>query len=75
MNNILNEIGIENYIPIKYFCIGVLYRRNAIIVFMSIEIMLNALILFCFFQPIIRMHKVKFLYFFYGCCRCRSSWD
>jgi multisubunit Na+/H+ antiporter MnhC subunit len=47
MNNILNQIGIENYIflSVILFCIGVfgvLYRRNAIIVFMSIEIMLNA---------------------------------
>ena len=47
MNNILNHIGIENYIflSVILFCIGVfgvLYRRNAIIVFMSIEIMLNA---------------------------------
>ncbi|WP_094167303.1 NADH-quinone oxidoreductase subunit NuoK, partial [Flavobacterium psychrophilum] len=47
MNNILVEIGIENYIYlcVVLFCIGifgVLYRRNAIIMFMSIEIMLNA---------------------------------
>ncbi|WP_395057769.1 NADH-quinone oxidoreductase subunit NuoK [Flavobacterium sp.] len=47
MNNILVEIGIENYIflCVILFCIGifgVLYRRNAIIMFMSIEIMLNA---------------------------------
>jgi NADH-quinone oxidoreductase subunit K len=47
MNNILVEIGIENYIYlcVVMFCIGifgVLYRRNAIIMFMSIEIMLNA---------------------------------
>ncbi len=47
MNNILNQSGIENYIflSVILFCIGifgVLYRRNAIIVFMSIEIMLNA---------------------------------
>ncbi|MGV1011057.1 MAG: NADH-quinone oxidoreductase subunit NuoK [Flavobacterium sp.] len=47
MDNILNQIGIENYIflSVLLFCIGifgVLYRRNAIIVFMSIEIMLNA---------------------------------
>ena len=47
MNNILTQIGIENYIflCVVLFCIGifgVLYRRNAIIVFMSIEIMLNA---------------------------------
>ncbi|MEM0542504.1 NADH-quinone oxidoreductase subunit NuoK [Flavobacterium sp. j3] len=47
MENILNIIGIENYLflTVLLFCIGVfgvLYRRNAIIVFMSIEIMLNA---------------------------------
>lgn len=48
MNTILNEIGIQNYIflSIILFCIGifgVLYRRNAIVIFMSIEIMLNAI--------------------------------
>jgi NADH-quinone oxidoreductase subunit K len=47
MQNILQEIGIQNYVFLSglLFCIGifgVLYRRNAIIVFMSIEIMLNA---------------------------------
>lgn len=47
MDNVLNQVGIENYIflSVVLFCIGVfgvLYRRNAIIVFMSIEIMLNA---------------------------------
>lgn len=47
MNSILTEIGIENYLFLAaiLFSIGVfgvLYRRNAIIVFMSIEIMLNA---------------------------------
>lgn len=47
MQNILQEIGIQNYIFLAalLFSIGVfgvLYRRNAIIVFMSIEIMLNA---------------------------------
>jgi NADH-quinone oxidoreductase subunit K len=47
MKNILDIVGIENYIflSVLLFCIGVfgvLYRRNAIIVFMSIEIMLNA---------------------------------
>jgi NADH-quinone oxidoreductase subunit K len=47
MNNILEQIGIQNYIylSVVLFCIGifgVLYRRNAIIMFMSIEIMLNA---------------------------------
>lgn len=47
MENILQQIGIENYIYLStlLFCIGVfgvLYRRNAIVMFMSIEIMLNA---------------------------------
>lgn len=47
MQNILQEIGIQNYIYLSalLFCVGifgVLYRRNAIIMFMSIEIMLNA---------------------------------
>lgn len=47
MQNILEQIGIQNYIFLAaiLFCLGVfgvLYRRNAIIVFMSIEIMLNA---------------------------------
>jgi NADH-quinone oxidoreductase subunit K len=51
MNNILNEIGIENYIflsTILFLYWGLLlYRRNAIIVFMSVEIMLNAVNLLC----------------------------
>ncbi len=47
LQKILQEIGIENYILLStlLFCIGVfgvLYRRNAIVMFMSIEIMLNA---------------------------------
>ena len=47
MENILQEIGMQNYIYLStlLFCIGVfgvLFRRNAIIMFMSIEIMLNA---------------------------------
>lgn len=47
MDNILQTIGIQNYVLLStlLFCIGVfgvLYRRNAIIMFMSIEIMLNA---------------------------------
>lgn len=47
MHNILQEIGIHNYVMLSalLFAIGgfgVLYRRNAIIMFMSIEIMLNA---------------------------------
>lgn len=47
MENILQQIGIENYIYLStlLFCIGVfgvLFRRNAIVMFMSIEIMLNA---------------------------------
>jgi NADH-quinone oxidoreductase subunit K len=50
MNNILNEIGIENYIFLSVLGFGVLYRRNAIIVFMSIEIMLNAVNLLCCFS-------------------------
>ncbi len=45
--NVLQEIVIQNYIILAalLFCIGafgLLYRRNAIIMFMSIEIMLNA---------------------------------
>jgi NADH-quinone oxidoreductase subunit K len=45
--NIINEIGINNYIWLSaiLFCIGVmgvLFRRNAIIMLMSIELMLNA---------------------------------
>ncbi|MES2799877.1 MAG: NADH-quinone oxidoreductase subunit NuoK [Bacteroidota bacterium] len=47
MENVLEIIGIQNYILLSalMFSIGifgVLYRRNAIIMFMSIEIMLNA---------------------------------
>ena len=47
MENILQQIGIENYMYLctLLFCVGVfgvLYRRNAIVMFMSIEIMLNA---------------------------------
>ena len=47
MENILQEIGIQNYIFLAALLFsvgvfGVLYRRNAIIMFMSIEIMLNA---------------------------------
>ncbi|KQS46401.1 MULTISPECIES: NADH-quinone oxidoreductase subunit NuoK [Flavobacterium] len=47
MQNVLQEIGINNYIYLStiLFCIGifgVLFRRNAIVMFMSIEIMLNA---------------------------------
>jgi NADH-quinone oxidoreductase subunit K len=45
--DILQQIGIDKYIFLAslLFCIGafgLLYRRNAIIMFMSIEIMLNA---------------------------------
>ncbi|OWP84492.1 NADH-quinone oxidoreductase subunit K [Flavobacterium davisii] len=47
MENILSQIGIENYIYLAVLlfsigALGVLYRRNAIIMFMSVEIMLNA---------------------------------
>ncbi len=45
--NILEHIGMGNYIALAtlLFCLGifgVLFRRNAIVMFMSIEIMLNA---------------------------------
>lgn len=47
MEQILHTLGIERYIilSVLLFCIGIfgiLYRRNAIVMFMSIEIMLNA---------------------------------
>jgi NADH-quinone oxidoreductase subunit K len=47
MDNILQQVGIENYIYLSALlfsigAFGVLYRRNAIVMFMSIEIMLNA---------------------------------
>lgn len=47
MQTVLEQIGIQNYIFLStiLFCtgvFGVLYRRNAIVVFMCIEIMLNA---------------------------------
>lgn len=47
MEQILYILGIERYIilSVLLFCIGIfgiLYRRNAIVMFMSIEIMLNA---------------------------------
>jgi NADH-quinone oxidoreductase subunit K len=67
MNNILNEIGIENYIflSVLFFVLGFwsLYRRNAIIVFMSIEIMLNAVNLLLLLFNLSRMHKDKFFIF------------
>jgi hypothetical protein len=71
MNNILNEIGIETTFSFDTFFVlvfGVLYRRNAIIVFMSVEIMLNAVnLLFVAFLLITKMHKDKFSSFLYGC--------
>ncbi|MBW3520293.1 MULTISPECIES: NADH-quinone oxidoreductase subunit NuoK [unclassified Flavobacterium] len=47
MERVLEIIGIESYIYLSVilFCVGVfgiLYRRNAIVMFMSIEIMLNS---------------------------------
>ncbi|EHQ42735.1 MULTISPECIES: NADH-quinone oxidoreductase subunit NuoK [Myroides] len=47
MENVIEIIGIDKYIylSILLFCIGVfgiLYRRNAIVMFMCIEIMLNS---------------------------------
>ena len=71
MTNILNEIGIENYIflSVILFCIGVfgvLYRRNAIIVFMSIEIMLNAVnLLFVAFSTYHQVALGQIFVFFY----------
>ncbi|GAA4078147.1 NADH-quinone oxidoreductase subunit NuoK [Flavobacterium cheonanense] len=70
MENILNQIGIENYIflSVLLFCIGVfgvLYRRNAIIVFMSIEIMLNAVnLLFVAFSTYWQDSKGEVFVFF-----------
>ena len=45
--SIINEIGINNYLMLAaiLFCIGVmgvLFRRNAIIILMCVELMLNA---------------------------------
>jgi NADH-quinone oxidoreductase subunit K len=47
MNSILQHVPVEYYILVAaiLFCIGVLgvlFRRNAIIIFMCIELMLNA---------------------------------
>lgn len=47
MNNLIQQIPINYYIVLStmLFCIGVigvLYRRNAIVIFMCIELMLNA---------------------------------
>jgi len=47
MLTIFNEVPIQHYIFVSavLFCIGilgVLFRRNAIIIFMSIELMLNS---------------------------------
>lgn len=47
MDNILEQIGIYNYIylSILLFCVGavgVLYRRSAIVMLMSVELMLAA---------------------------------
>lgn len=47
MENVLQQIGIDQYIYLSIIlfsigAFGILYRRNAIVMFMSIEIMLNA---------------------------------
>ena len=47
MNNLIQQIPLNYYVLLStmLFCIGVigvLYRRNAIIIFMCIELMLNA---------------------------------
>ena len=55
MEHVLQQIGIDQYIYLSIIlfsigAFGILYRRNAIVMFMSIEIMLNAanLLLFAF---------------------------
>lgn len=45
--NIINEIGINNYVWLAAILfsigvMGVMFRRNAIIILMSVELMLNA---------------------------------
>lgn len=47
MEHVLQQIGIDQYIYLSIIlfsigAFGILYRRNAIVIFMSIEIMLNA---------------------------------
>jgi len=47
MDHVLQQIGIDQYIYLAVIlfsigAFGILYRRNAIVMFMSIEIMLNA---------------------------------
>ena len=47
MEHVLQQIGIDQYIYLSIIlfsigAFGILYRRNAIVMFMSIEIMLNA---------------------------------
>ncbi len=47
MNGILNSVSINNYVLLAAILftigvMGVLFRRNAIIIFMCIELMLNA---------------------------------
>jgi NADH-quinone oxidoreductase subunit K len=47
MNNVLNTIPVNNYVLLSAILftigvMGVLFRRNAIIIFMCIELMLNA---------------------------------
>jgi NADH-quinone oxidoreductase subunit K len=47
MNGILNSVSINNYVLLASILftigvMGVLFRRNAIIIFMCIELMLNA---------------------------------
>ena len=47
MEHVLQQIGIDQYIYLRIIlfsigAFGILYRRNAIVMFMSIEIMLNA---------------------------------
>jgi NADH-quinone oxidoreductase subunit K len=78
MNNILNEIGIENYIflsTILFFVLGSLayYTGEMQLSYLCLKLCWTQSI-FCLlhFLLITKMHKDKFLSFLYGCSCCRS---
>jgi NADH-quinone oxidoreductase subunit K len=77
MNNILNEIGIENYIFLStilflYWGLWRIIQAKCNYRIYVCRIMLNAVnLLFVAFSTITKMHKDKFLSFFYGCSCCR----
>jgi NADH-quinone oxidoreductase subunit K len=76
MNNILNEIGIENYIflSVILFCIGFLVcTAEMLSSYLSIEIMLNALIYCLWLFNLSSGCTGQVLYFFYGCSRCQVA--